>query len=233
MNELETLIAAANNLAARNKTLAKELEGLSKLYEAAQKRIAALVANQPMVNHPFYLKMGGAVVTMTQEELDTLESMEHSARTCVIAHAEGMEKMGLITKVADRPGSFQEGTRLYELTHAGDNVLAAIKWVEEQLEEMRAQRNKDHVENLMFGDGLKTTAQTEPKPSVGRIVHYHSTDPNDTRICRAAMINEVNQNGTVGLTVFGPSSKQEPTSTKIFNIKQGPGFGEWHWPERE
>ncbi|GLW91788.1 hypothetical protein [Actinokineospora globicatena] len=86
-------------------------------------------------------------------------------------------------------------------------------------------------------DGTPST----PKPSVGRIVHYvsHGTPPRPdgtqayTAQCRAAIVTQVNEDGTVGLCVLNP--------TGMFfyeSVGQASGDslellgGTWHWPER-
>ena len=83
---------------------------------------------------------------------------------------------------------------------------------------------------------------SEPRPSIGRIVHYTSygTPGGEyTKQCRAAMITEVHDNGEVALTVFNPSGQffnwrvpHEEIGDKIEPGPSGRSGGTWHWPER-
>lgn len=84
----------------------------------------------------------------------------------------------------------------------------------------------------------------QPRPTIGRTVHYlsHGTPPREDgtqahpSVCRAAMVTEVDevQPDRVGLTVLNPTgtffhplgvggSVLDPTRT---------AGGSWHWPER-
>lgn len=74
----------------------------------------------------------------------------------------------------------------------------------------------------------------EPKPSVGRIVHYraYGTPGGEyPSVCRAAVVTEVDDpeahDSAVGLAVLNPTGV-------FFNqhVPHGDGPGQWHWPER-
>lgn len=61
------------------------------------------------------------------------------------------------------------------------------------------------------------------KPSIGRIVHYHSSLGTT-----AALVIYVNEDETVSLQVFLPDGRVIPTH----NIPQGDDLGQWSWPPR-
>lgn len=68
----------------------------------------------------------------------------------------------------------------------------------------------------------------DPKPSVGRIVHYKAP-ANDEYPPRtlAALITMVNEDGTVALCCFGPFGFGFRN-----NITQGDEQSQWNWPPR-
>jgi len=76
------------------------------------------------------------------------------------------------------------------------------------------------------------------KPSVGRIVHYvsHGTPPRDdgsqayTSENRAAIVTQVNEDGTVGLAVLNPTGLFFHESVMADFEENQPGT--WHWPAR-
>ena len=77
-----------------------------------------------------------------------------------------------------------------------------------------------------------------PQPSIGRVVHYvaHGTPVREDgtqaypSVCRAAIITQVNEDGTVGLCVMNPTGQFfNPSIMADFTENQG---GTWHWPER-
>lgn len=69
------------------------------------------------------------------------------------------------------------------------------------------------------------------QPTVGRIVHYRASDV-DKPI--AAIVTEINDDDTVGLTIFPPYVKTY-TSVSYFvgAVKHGDEPGQWNWPPRE
>jgi len=70
------------------------------------------------------------------------------------------------------------------------------------------------------------------KPSVGRMVHYHSygTPGGEYKPeARAATITQVNEDGTVGLFIMNPTGLFFPTSVKY---SDEPKPGHWSWPPR-
>jgi hypothetical protein len=70
-------------------------------------------------------------------------------------------------------------------------------------------------------------------PSVGRIVHYvsYGTPGGEyTRQNRAAVITEVNDDGTVGLAVLNPEGFF--FNRGVEHDASGELGGTWHWPER-
>lgn len=85
----------------------------------------------------------------------------------------------------------------------------------------------------------------DPKPAVGRIVHYVSFGtPNGEfgKACRAAVVTEVadDERGTVGLAVLNPAGQFfHPLAAGGCRHHEAdePGAhahpgGTWHWPER-
>jgi surface antigen len=70
-------------------------------------------------------------------------------------------------------------------------------------------------------------------PSVGRIVHYvsYGTPGGEYgRECRAAIVTQINDDGTVGLAVMNPTGQFfNPSIFADHTENQG---GTWHWPER-
>ena len=73
----------------------------------------------------------------------------------------------------------------------------------------------------------------EQKPSCGRIIHYvaYGTPGGEYKPgqCRPAIVTEVNDDGTVKVTIF----QTEGTFTKqalCQDEQKKPGT--WHWPER-
>ena len=70
---------------------------------------------------------------------------------------------------------------------------------------------------------------SEPKPSVGRIVHFMSLDGS----CRAAIITEVEDDTHVTLTVFGSGAPMGGvTATLGADTPHLQPLAIWHWPER-
>lgn len=76
------------------------------------------------------------------------------------------------------------------------------------------------------------------KPSVGRIVHFVSTEQGAE--CRAAIVTQVGDTGEddmtrVALTVFHPWGQQaiQLQPEGVAQREQWPSAGTWHWPERE
>jgi hypothetical protein len=73
------------------------------------------------------------------------------------------------------------------------------------------------------------------KPTVGRIVHYvaYGTPGGEyaAGAHRAAIITQVNTDGTVGLCVLNPTGQFFNTSVAEDQTARTPGT--WHWPERE
>ena len=64
--------------------------------------------------------------------------------------------------------------------------------------------------------------------AVGRIVHFQSY--NEKGECAyPAMITQVNDDGTVELTTFGPNSVYFQHSVKKAEV---PTSGHWNWPPR-
>ena len=70
-------------------------------------------------------------------------------------------------------------------------------------------------------------------PSIGRIVHYvsYGTPGGEYgKECRAAIVTQVNDDGTVGLAVLNPTGMFfNPSIMADHTENQG---GTWHWPER-
>lgn len=70
------------------------------------------------------------------------------------------------------------------------------------------------------------------KPSVGSDVHYvsYGTPGGEySSVCRAAIVTQINDDGTVGLAVMNPTGMFFNTSIMgDFTEKTG---GTWHWPE--
>ena len=70
------------------------------------------------------------------------------------------------------------------------------------------------------------------KPSVGRVVHYHSygTPGGEFKpLPRAAIVTQVNEDGTIGLCAVNPTGlffhERCPYS-------EAPKPGHWNWPPR-
>jgi hypothetical protein len=80
----------------------------------------------------------------------------------------------------------------------------------------------------------------EPKPSIGRTVHYAAHTANGVA-CVPALINQVAEDGTVGLCVLDPRGVQQrngceqdelPPTGKIASGERAEHRGDtWHWPE--
>jgi len=72
------------------------------------------------------------------------------------------------------------------------------------------------------------------KPSVGRIVHYvaYGTPGREfpAGVCRAAVVTEVDPDGTVGLCVLNPTGQFFNRKLLADETQRQPGT--WHWPER-
>ena len=73
-----------------------------------------------------------------------------------------------------------------------------------------------------------------PKPSIGRVVHYVANDSGSTRGLVKhfpALITQVNENGNVNLTVIPDGLNYIiPVRQAIHSDEFIPGT--WHWPER-
>ncbi|GGN39543.1 hypothetical protein FHR83_006696 [Actinoplanes campanulatus] len=67
----------------------------------------------------------------------------------------------------------------------------------------------------------------EQKPSIGRIVHYVQYEGNK---CRAAIITDVEDDGTVGLYVMTPDRGAHSQNECPYD--DGHTYGTWHWPTR-
>lgn len=73
----------------------------------------------------------------------------------------------------------------------------------------------------------------EPKPSVGRIVHYTTAGHSlgvKAGTCRAAIVTEIKDEQTVSLAVFTTRGTLFYEALTRDDSKTG---GTWHWPERE
>jgi hypothetical protein len=74
----------------------------------------------------------------------------------------------------------------------------------------------------------------EQTPSIGRMVHYvaYGTPGGEYKAGahRAAVITQVNEDGTVGLFIMNPTGVFFPTS--VMGDQTGNQPGTWHWPER-
>lgn len=69
-----------------------------------------------------------------------------------------------------------------------------------------------------------------PKPSVGRVVHYHHPGSADGRYpptVSPALIQAVAEDGSVRLWVFGPKGLHNDDK-----ITEGTGPCQWSWPPR-
>lgn len=69
---------------------------------------------------------------------------------------------------------------------------------------------------------------TEPKPSIGRVVHYAAYTANGVT-CVPAMINQMTEDGVIGLCVFDPRGIQMHNGCEQGKPTEG---HTWHWPER-
>lgn len=73
----------------------------------------------------------------------------------------------------------------------------------------------------------------EQQPSIGRIVHYTSYGTPGGEYgkeCRAAVVTQINEDGTLGLAVLNPTGMFfNPSIMADYTATQG---GTWHWPER-
>jgi hypothetical protein len=72
----------------------------------------------------------------------------------------------------------------------------------------------------------------QQKPTVGRIVHYQSHgSPNGQHksLPRAAIVTEVNEDGTVGLCVLNPTGQYFDRGVRF---SEPPAPGCWNWPPR-
>lgn len=71
----------------------------------------------------------------------------------------------------------------------------------------------------------------EPKPTVGRIVHY-TEDYGEGPFCKAAIVTSVAEvNETVSITVF--HDDRSPTLERKVKHHALKSAFTWHWPERE
>jgi hypothetical protein len=68
----------------------------------------------------------------------------------------------------------------------------------------------------------------EQKPSVGRIVHFQSYNENG-ECAYAALITQVNADGTVDIATFGPQSFYWHRNV-AFSEAPKPSY--WNWPPR-
>lgn len=102
-------------------------------------------------------------------------------------------------------------------------------------------------QQLPTPDGRIAHGLQQPRPSVGRIVHYvsHGTPMREDGsqvfqpACRAALITEVDPANPdrVGLAVLNPTgqffhSLADGGCEHIAVEEQPPTGGSWHWPER-
>ncbi len=76
-----------------------------------------------------------------------------------------------------------------------------------------------------------------PKPSVGRVVHYvarGSADGKFPSVCRAADITEIHDDDVVGLMVKNPTGLffHSIADGGCLHDEDGKPGGTWHWPER-
>lgn len=73
----------------------------------------------------------------------------------------------------------------------------------------------------------------EPKPTIGRIVHYVDHCKEGGTYCRAAIITSIDrENEKVSLTVFYRDN--EPSiEQKVCQGKNSNEMFTWHWPERK
>jgi hypothetical protein len=79
---------------------------------------------------------------------------------------------------------------------------------------------------------------SEPRPSVGRVVHYvsHGSPVREdgsqayAAECRAAIITETDTSDTVGLAVLNPTGQF--FNRTVVHDEAGKSGGTWHWPER-
>jgi len=74
----------------------------------------------------------------------------------------------------------------------------------------------------------------QQQPGVGRIAHYVARGSADRRIaCRAAIITELGENGTVGLAELNPTGLFfHPLAAGGAPYDEDQAPGSWHWPER-
>lgn len=71
----------------------------------------------------------------------------------------------------------------------------------------------------------------QPKPSIGRIVHYMtrgSADGKFSSVCRAAIVTEVNGE-QIGLAVLHPDGI---LFARDIPFSEAGAAATWHWPER-
>lgn len=67
------------------------------------------------------------------------------------------------------------------------------------------------------------------KPSIGRIVHFHSVHEITRQpILHAAIITDVVNDECVNLTVFSNNGLPYP----LLGVQMGGDYGKWSWPER-
>lgn len=75
--------------------------------------------------------------------------------------------------------------------------------------------------------------QQTQKPSIGRIVHYIGISPMDLdrKMHCAAIVTEIEDDGTLALEVFYPGLGSVPYGS-IAEDATATKPGTWHWPER-
>jgi hypothetical protein len=92
------------------------------------------------------------------------------------------------------------------------------------------------VKHLGEGWAPVQSVATQPKeqvPSIGRVVHYHSYGtPKGEYLPKpiAAIITQVNDDGTVGLCIFNPTGLFFNTNVPYDQSDTLPGH--WSWPPR-
>ena len=75
----------------------------------------------------------------------------------------------------------------------------------------------------------------EQRPSIGRVVHYVSSDNAKTwPACKhnAALITSINEDATVNLSVIPDGLNYIIPMQRIKQDEDEKYLGTWHWPER-
>lgn len=63
-------------------------------------------------------------------------------------------------------------------------------------------------------------------PRVGDVVHYIDLQ----EVCKAAIVTQINGDGTINVTAFGPTGGVASLSTVVHEETLRPD-NSWHWPE--